>query len=68
MTPRATCTITQAGALTHVSRRTIYNWLEQHKVEAIRTPSGRVRIYLDTLSRPFHPKGTEGPPHSGPPA
>jgi excisionase family DNA binding protein len=56
---RATCTIKEAGALTHVSRRTIYNWLEQHKVDAIRTPGGGVRIYVDTLWRPFHRPETE---------
>jgi excisionase family DNA binding protein len=34
-----------------VSRRTIYNWMAKGKVEYLRTASGAVRIYQDTLFR-----------------
>ena len=46
---RTTISIVKAAALCGVSRRTIYNWLEQGKVEYVRTAGGSVRIYLDTL-------------------
>lgn len=43
--------IQQAAALMEVSRRTIYNWLNQGKVAYVRTPGGRVRIITETLWR-----------------
>jgi excisionase family DNA binding protein len=46
---RRTVTITQARELAGVSRRTIYNWMQQQKVEYVRTAGGGVRIFLDTL-------------------
>lgn len=48
---RRLVSIMQACALAGVSRRTIYNWLYAGKVEYLRTASGRVRIYADTLFR-----------------
>ena len=35
-----------------VTRRTIYNWLERHKIEYVRNAGGSVRIYVDTLTHP----------------
>lgn len=55
MTSRETCSINRACTLVGVSRRTIYNWLEQNKIEAIRTAGGQQRIYVDTLWRTDKP-------------
>lgn len=41
--------IKTAGALANVSRRTIYNWINQDKIEYVRTAGGQVRIFVDTL-------------------
>jgi transposase-like protein len=46
---RKTVNISQARERCGVSRRTIYNWLETGKVDYVRTPSGSVRIFVDTL-------------------
>ena len=32
-----------------VSLRTIYRWVQENRVEWLRTPSGQLRIYVDTL-------------------
>jgi excisionase family DNA binding protein len=49
---RRTLTINEACVVSHVSRRTIYNWLQQGKLEVVKTPSGRLRIFEDSLWRP----------------
>ena len=36
--------VKQAMEIAGVSRRTIYNWMEQGKLRTVRTPSGRPRI------------------------
>lgn len=46
---RKTISIMKAARLCDVGRRTIYHWLEQGKVEYVRTAGGSVRIYVDTL-------------------
>lgn len=46
---RPTVSIIAAAQEVGVSRRTIYNWMADGKVEYIRTASGRVRIYADSL-------------------
>ena len=43
--------INTATELVGVSRRTLYNWIQQGKVEFRRTAGGSVRIYVDTLWR-----------------
>jgi len=48
---RTTVSIRQACDLLDVSRRTIYNWIANGKVERIRTVGGSTRIYVDTLWR-----------------
>ena len=48
---RSVLTIMQACVLTGVSRRTIYNWIDKEKIEIVRTASGNVRIYEDSLWR-----------------
>ena len=48
---RRTVTILQASLMTGVSRRTIYNWMHDGKVEYVRTAGGAVRIVADTLFR-----------------
>jgi excisionase family DNA binding protein len=45
------CTLKDAYQLAGVSRRTLYNWLNQGKVEAWRTVTGRVRIDIRSLRR-----------------
>ena len=52
---RVTLTINQAMVRADVSRRTIYHWLKQGKVEYVRTAGGSVRIYEDSLFRPVLP-------------
>lgn len=46
---RETINIMQACERCGVSRRTIYNWLRDHRIEYVRTAGGNVRIFTDTL-------------------
>lgn len=57
-------TIAQACALLSVSRRTIYYWLEQGKLDTVRTIGGSLRIYKDSLfeSGPHLPVPRFSPP------
>ena len=48
---RTTISIRQACELVDVSRRTIYNWMASGKVERVRTVTGSIRIFVDTLWR-----------------
>lgn len=41
----------QARTICRVHRNTIANWIRLGKVEYVRTPTGQVRIYADTLLR-----------------
>ena len=50
-TGREKVSIMKACELAGVTRRTIYNWLDNGKVEDIRTAGGSVRIFTDTLFR-----------------
>jgi excisionase family DNA binding protein len=50
--PRQTVSILEACTLVGVSRRTIYNWLAQNKLEYVRTAGGAVRIMPESLFRP----------------
>ncbi len=49
---RKAVSITKACELAGVTRRTIYNWMGNGKVEYVRTAGGSVRIFADTLFRP----------------
>lgn len=49
MIQRKTMSVNQACELMHVSRRTLYNWMGDSKVEYIRTAGGSRRIFCDTL-------------------
>ena len=40
-----------AADIAGVSLRTIYRWLRLGAIECVRTPSGQLRIYADTLLR-----------------
>jgi excisionase family DNA binding protein len=51
---RKVISIMKACELLDVSRRTIYNWLSSGKIEYVRTASGSVRIFVDTLWRDPH--------------
>ena len=48
---RTTVSIPRACELVGVSRRTIYNWINDGKVQYVRTAGGAVRIFADTLWR-----------------
>lgn len=48
---RITVSIPRACELVGVSRRTIYNWINDGKVQYVRTAGGAVRIFADTLWR-----------------
>lgn len=48
---RQTLSIEKSCKAVGVSRRTIYNWIAAGKVEYIRTASGSIRIFADTLWR-----------------
>ena len=48
---RPTVTIRHACELAKVTRRTIYNWMAKGKIQYVRTASGSVRIFTDTLWR-----------------
>jgi excisionase family DNA binding protein len=48
---RETLSIAEACTRVGVSRRTIYNWIRDSKVEYVRTAGGSIRIYADTLWR-----------------
>jgi excisionase family DNA binding protein len=51
MLDRQTVSIARAGELVGVSRRTIYNWIADGKVQYVRTAGGSIRIFADTLWR-----------------
>ena len=48
---RETISIMKACEVARVSRRTIYNWISDGKVQYIRTAGGAVRIFTDSLFR-----------------
>lgn len=52
---RETVSIARAGELVGVSRRTIYNWIADGKVQYVRTAGGAIRIFSDTLWRAPEP-------------
>lgn len=58
MLDRRTVSIPRACELVGVSRRTIYNWITDGKVQYVRTAGGAVRIFADTLWR--DPAGQPG--------
>jgi excisionase family DNA binding protein len=57
MLDRKTVSIPRACELVGVSRRTIYNWIADGKIQYVRTAGGSVRIFADTLFR--DPQGTD---------
>ncbi len=48
---RPTVSIMEACKVVGVSRRTIYNWISDGRLEYKRTAGGSVRIYEDSLWR-----------------
>jgi len=63
MLDRETVSIPRACELVGVSRRTIYNWIADGKVQYVRTAGGSVRIFADTLWR--EPEAPTGPVPEG---
>ena len=51
MMERSMVSIAKACELVGVSRRTIYNWIYDNKLDYVRTASGKIRIYADSLWR-----------------
>ena len=64
---RRLLTILQAAASIGVSRRTIYNWLHDGKLEFVRTAGGQIRIYEDTLVSAPKTELPMGPPSANRP-
>lgn len=58
---RVSVSIMKASELAGVSRRTIYNWLHDGRLQFMRTAGGSVRIYEDSLFRD-HADGEFGRP------
>ena len=48
---REVVSIKIACEIVGVSRRTMYNWIKQGKVQYVRIASGSIRIFVDTLWR-----------------
>lgn len=48
---RKTVNVAQACAIVGVSRRTLYYWMSQNKVQFKRTAGGCRRIFVDSLWR-----------------
>lgn len=48
---RVRVNVAQATTIAGVHRNTIYNWIRENRVEYLRTPTGQLRIYADTLLR-----------------
>jgi predicted site-specific integrase-resolvase len=48
---RPTVNSVQALAIAKICRRTLYNWMEAGRIEYVYTPTGKLRIYADTLLR-----------------
>jgi predicted site-specific integrase-resolvase len=46
---RPLVTVTEAVQMVRVSPATIYNWMKKGRVQWVTLPSGRRRIYADTL-------------------
>jgi excisionase family DNA binding protein len=46
---RETVPLMRAAELAGVSRRTVYNWLADGKIQGCRTAGGSIRIFTDTL-------------------
>jgi len=57
---RVTVTIMEACSAVGCSRRTMYHWLNNGKLEFVRTAGGKVRIFEDSLWRSA--AGTKLPP------
>lgn len=46
---RETVSIDKAAKIAGVCRRSVYNWIKMGSVESVKVPSGRTRIYADTI-------------------
>jgi len=59
---RKTISTTKACQLLDISRRTLYNWMEDGKVEYVLTAGGiGKRIFVDSLWKPAKPNEFKGP-------
>lgn len=52
---RLTLNIQQACDRAGCSKRTMYYWVKAGKVEAVRTPGGKLRIVAESLFTPVTP-------------
>jgi len=46
---RVLITVKTTMEKTRASRSTVQRWIREHKIECVRLPRGRLRIYLDSL-------------------
>lgn len=46
---REAVSINHAAERASVSRRCVYRWIQEGKVECVRTAGGQIRVYVDTL-------------------
>jgi excisionase family DNA binding protein len=51
MMRRASVNVTQAALMAGVTRKTVYAWVKLGRLETWRTPSRKLRIYVDALVR-----------------
>lgn len=49
MTERRILKVKKAAVLARVPLRTMYNWVKADKVSYVKSPTGRIRIYLDSV-------------------
>ena len=49
--PRILVNTVKAAEIAGVTERTIWNWMRASRIEFLRTPTGKVRIYADSLLR-----------------
>lgn len=56
---RAVISINECAYVAGVSRRTVYNWINEGKIQFVLTPSGTRRIFLDSI---WHDREDEAKP------
>ena len=55
--------VSEAATSTHVTRRTVYNWLDRSLVHYVHRPSGRKFICICSLVMSDSFKGSQPPDH-----
>ena len=63
-TDKRSVLIDQAMEMLGVSRRTVYYWIRQGRLQTIRTRCGSQRVLLSSISRLQGPRAVSEPSHS----